>query len=223
MAGVGQLRLPFEDTLRYEAADFVAAESNEAAMSWLGRDDWPDRRLAIWGPEGCGKTHLLHVWAGRRQASILDGRALAGMPDLPMAGGVAVDDADRIADEEALLHLLNTARDRGLFVLLGARPAPARWAVSLPDLSSRLRAVNAVEIAAPDDGLLEALVIRAMAQRQLEVPANLAPYMVRHWTRSAAGILEAVRRLDEASLAQGRAITRRFAAEVLGLKSSADG
>jgi chromosomal replication initiation ATPase DnaA len=222
MAETGQLRLPFDDTPGYEAVDFVVASSNEAAMSWLGREDWPDRRLAIWGPEGCGKTHLLRVWADPRQAPILDGPALGGLPDLPLNGGVAVDDADRIVDAEALLHLLNTARDRGLFVLLAARTAPARWAVPLPDLSSRLRAISAVGIEAPDDTLLEVLVMRAMAQRQLEIPANLARYLVRHGTRSAAGVLDAVQRLDEASLAEGRPITRPFAAEILGLKQSAE-
>jgi chromosomal replication initiation ATPase DnaA len=222
MADIGQLPLPFDDTPRYEAVDFVVASSNAAAMSWLNREDWPDRRLAIWGPEGCGKTHLLRVWADPRQAPILDGPALGGLPDLPLNGGVAVDDADRIMDAEALLHLLNTARDRGLFVLLAARTPPARWAVSLPDLSSRLRAISAVGIDAPDDALLEVLVMRAMAQRQLEVPANLVRYLVRHGARSAADVLEAVRRLDEASLAEGRPITRPFAAEILGLKPSAE-
>lgn len=223
MAEIAQLRLPFEDAPRYEAADFVPAPSNEAAMSWLSRDDWPDHRLAIWGPEGCGKTHLLRIWADRRQALLLEGAALAELPDLPVSGGIAVDDADQVADAESLLHLLNSARDRSLSVLLAAREAPARWAVPLPDLSSRLRAINAVEIDAPDDALLEALVVRAMAQRQLAVPANLPRYLVRHWTRSAAGMLEAVRRLDAAGMAKGKAITLPFAIKILGLKPSADG
>jgi chromosomal replication initiation ATPase DnaA len=218
MAENGQLRLPFDETPRYDAIDFVVTSSNETAMSWLGREDWPDRRLAIWGPEGCGKTHLLRVWADARQAPILDGPALRGLPDLPENGGIAVDNADRIVDAEALLHLLNTARDRGLFVLLAARTAPARWAVSLPDLSSRLRAISAVGIEAADDTLLEVLVMRAMAQRQLEVPDNLPRYLVRHGIRSAAGMLDAVQRLDKASLAEGRPITRTFAAEILGFR-----
>ena len=56
-------------------------------------------------------------------------------------------------DEKALFHLLNLARENRLFVLLTAQSAPSRWGISLPDLLSRLNAVPAVEIGAPDEAL----------------------------------------------------------------------
>ena len=65
-------------------------------------------------------------------------------------GALALDDADTVAAEPLLLHLLNTARDRGLRVLLAGRTPPSRWPVRLPDLSSRLRAITAVEIRPPE-------------------------------------------------------------------------
>ena len=95
--------------------------------------------------------------------------ALHGLPELP-AAGVALDDADAVADERALLHLLNAAGEAGLPVLLAARAPPARWAARLPDLASRLRAMTAVEIGAPEDALLRALLARLLADRQLRLP-----------------------------------------------------
>jgi chromosomal replication initiation ATPase DnaA len=214
-----QLPLPFAETQTYFAADFIESPSNAAALVWLSRDEWPDRRLAIWGPDGCGKTHLLHLWTERFGGTLLSGPALRDLTVLPQAGCVAIDDADQVAGEELLLHLLNMARDRSLRVLIAARSAPARWPVALSDLSSRLRAISAVEIAVPDDDLLHLLLVRALSQCQLDVAVSVQAWLLHRLPRTAFGVLEAVRRLDAESLLRRKPITRTFAARVLGTET----
>jgi chromosomal replication initiation ATPase DnaA len=211
-----QLPLPFPHQPTYAAADFLAAPSNEAALAWLDRTaDWPDYRLALWGAQGCGKTHLLRLWAGRRGATVVAGPALAGLPDPPPPGGAAIDDSDALADEPALLHLMNAAREAGLPVLLAARTPPARWAVGLPDLASRVRAVTSVEILAPEESLLRALLLRLLSDRQLAMRPGLQDWLLLRLPRSAAALREAVARLDHAALAAGGGVTRTIAAGVV--------
>jgi chromosomal replication initiation ATPase DnaA len=211
-----QLPLPFPHQPAYAAADFLEAPSNEAALAWLGRTaDWPDHRLALWGEPGCGKTHMLRLWAGRRGAALMVGPALQGLTTLPEGGGIALDDADATADERTLLHLLNAAREARLPVLLAARTPPARWPVRLPDLDSRLRAVTAVEIMPPEESLLRALLLRLLADRQLAVTASLQAWLLLRLPRSPAALREAVARLDQAGLAAGGAVTRPIAAGVV--------
>ncbi|MGA3401665.1 MAG: chromosomal replication initiator DnaA [Acetobacteraceae bacterium] len=219
-----QLPLPFPHQPAYAAADFLAAPSNEAALTWLDRTpDWPDCRLALWGEPGCGKTHLLRLWAGRRGAAVLAGPDLLGFPAVPPAGGVALDDADAMAEEPALLHLLNAAREARLAVLLAARTPPARWPVRLPDLASRLRAVTAVEIMPPEESLLRALLLRLLADRQLAVRPDLQDWLLLRLPRSPAALREAVARLDQAALAAGGGVTRSIAAGVVAAMGGAGG
>lgn len=219
-----QLPLPFPHQPAYAAADFLAAPSNEAALTWLDRTpDWPDCRLALWGEPGCGKTHLLRLWAGRRGAAVLAGPDLLGLPAVPPAGGVALDDADAMAEEPALLHLLNAAREARLAVLLAARTPPARWPVRLPDLASRLRAVTAVEIMPPEESLLRALLLRLLADRQLAVRPDLQDWLLLRLPRSPAALREAVARLDQAALAAGGGVTRSIAAGVVAAMGGAGG
>jgi chromosomal replication initiation ATPase DnaA len=207
--------LPLFRGPRFAAIDFREAPSNTAACAWLRRtDDWPDRRLAIWGESGCGKTHLLHIWAARTGAVLWSGTALAALPELP-AVGIALDDADAVTDETALLHLLNTAGEAGLPMLLASPAPPSRWPVRLPDLASRLRAITAVEIGPPEDTLLRTLLARLLAERQLRLPEAVQEWLVRRLPRSAAALAGAVDRLDAASLEQRRNITVRFAAVAL--------
>ncbi len=209
-----QLPLPFQQSPRYDPRDFIPAKSNQDALAWLSTT-WPDRRLALFGPGGCGKSHLLTMWAKRTAAIWLTGPTLNDLADLPLQGAVALDDADTILDEQLLLHLLNTARDRALLVLLSSRTAPSRWPIRLPDLSSRLRAITAVEIRPPDDNLLAALLVHQLAERQLTVPSAVQSWLLLRVPRSPSVLREVVARLDRASLASGASITRQFAAQVL--------
>jgi chromosomal replication initiation ATPase DnaA len=211
-----QLTLSFPLRQRFAAADFLEAPCNTAAMTWLGRTrDWPNGRLAIWGEAGNGKTHLLHLWAERSGAVLWHGPSLHPLPELPIAGGVALDDADATEDEAALLHLLNAASEAGLPLLLAGRTPASRWETRLADLASRLRAIAAVEIGAPDDELLRALLSRLVSERQVLVSEAVQEWLLRRLPRTPAALREAVARLDEAALAGGSAITRALAASVL--------
>ena len=215
MSTARQPPLPLFRGPRFAAIDFREAPSNTAACAWLRRtDDWPDRRLAIWGEFGRGKTHLLHIWAARTGAVLWSGSALVAMPELP-ATGIALDDADAVTDETALLHLLNTAGEARLPILLASPAPPSRWPVRLPDLASRLRAITAVEIGPPEDTLLRTLLARLLAERQLRLPEAVQEWLVRRLPRSASALGEAVGRLDAASLEQRRNITVRFATVAL--------
>ena len=215
MSTSGQLPLPLFRGPRFAAIDFREAPSNAAACAWLRRTaDWPDRRLAIWGESGRGKTHLLHIWAARTGAVLWSGTGLAALPELPTAG-IALDDADAVTDETALLHLLNTAGEAGLPILLASPAPPSRWPVRLPDLASRLRAITAVEIGSPEDTLLRTLLARLLAERQLRLPEAVQEWLVQRLPRRASALGDAVGRLDAASLEQRRNITVRFAAVAL--------
>ncbi len=220
--GLRQLALPFAHHPRFERADFLAAASNEAALAWLGpggHAGWPSRRLALCGEAGSGKTHLLHVWAREHDALLLPGTALRDLDALFRMpggwGGIAVDDADASPDEPALLHLLNAAHESGLPVLLTARAAPSRWPVALPDLSSRLRATHSVALGRPDAALLRILLMRLLVERQLGVTQGVIDWLMPRLPRTAGAMREAAHRLDEATLASGRGVTRSLAASVL--------
>lgn len=229
---VRQLALPFAHRPKFTRADFIAAPSNAAALAWLDRDGgarWPDHRLALWGDAGCGKTHLLQVWARDHDALLLPGTALRGLTALPgqaayagggilvgqSAGGIAVDDADMATDEHALLHLLNAAREQRLPILLAGREAPSRWQVALPDLASRLRATVAVALGRPEETLLRILLLRLLAERQLAVTPPVVEWLLLRLPRRADAMREAARLLDHAALASGTAVTRAVASSVL--------
>jgi len=211
-----QLPLPLPFAASHDPADLLEDESNRAALAWLRRpEDWPGGRLALFGPAATGKTHMLHGLAAERGWPVLDGPMLRGLPDVPPGPGLAVDDADCAAEEQALLHLLNLCAERRQPVLLAGREAPARWPVALPDLRSRLRAMTAVAVQPPSEALLAALLQKHFTDRQLRVDPGLQAWLLPRLPREAAAVAEAAARLDRAALATGGRLTRALARAAL--------
>jgi chromosomal replication initiation ATPase DnaA len=201
-------QIPFDLPHRsaFGREDFLVSPSNETAVAWLDRwPDWPNSGLVLHGPRGSGKTHLVHVWRAMSGAAIVDATDV-GTAD-PGEPAVAIEDLDRLADEVALFHLLNRMRERGGHVMLTASAAPAHLAIKLPDLRSRLQALPAVAIGAPDDALLAAVYVKLFSDRQLKVSADVIGYLVTHVERSMEAAGEAVAAIDRAALERHRAIT----------------
>lgn len=226
----GQLPLPFSPARSFAADDFVPGAANAEARAWILRwPDWPQRRLALWGPAGCGKSHLAAIWRARAGAAMLDGATLAATaPEavpalLPPAGAILVEDATAAMQGRPLLHLLNAAQEAGASVLLTARQPPARWDVPLPDLRSRLAAMTAVAISAPDEALVEAVLAKLLADRQVPLRPELLASLALRLPRDFATIHAFAAGLDRASLAAGRRITRPLAAAALAEAMEATG
>ena len=215
-----QLALPFAYVPRFRVEDFISAPSNEEAQAWLGRTgDWPGRRLALYGEAGCGKTHLLQLWAERHGALLLDGPTLRRLPELGGSPSIAIDDADAAPEEMVVLHLINLAGEMRRPLLLAARTAPARWPSPLPDLASRLRATTAVALRPAEDPLLRALLARLLSERQLILSESLQDWLLARLPRHAGALREAVARLDRAALAAGGRVTRPMATGLVAAMS----
>lgn len=205
----------------YAREDFVVADGNREALAWIDRwPDWPAPALSLSGPSGCGKTHLGRIWAARSGATVMTGRDLEGrdvadLTDLAAASrAIMIDEAER-APERGLFHLYNLMRERGGSLLLVSAEPPARWAIVLPDLASRLRAAPAVALAPPDDELLGSIILKQLADRQLHAGPGVVQYLVSHMERSGETARRAVAALDRRALAERREIDRRLAADVL--------
>jgi chromosomal replication initiation ATPase DnaA len=215
--GPRQLALALAHTESFAREDFLAGAANEAALALIGRwPDWPDRIVALVGPEGSGKSHLAAIWASEAGARMLSARALAGasLPTALATGALVVEDAAGEFDQRQLFHLINLAREENAFVLLTARTPPAGWSVAIPDLASRLRALPTVALAPPDDQLLRAVLVKLFADRQIAADEALVGYLASRIERSFAGARMAVERLDREALRQQRPVTRALAAEL---------
>jgi len=213
-----QLLLALDHSVSFAREDFLRGPSNAEALNLVERwPDWPDRIVALIGPQGSGKSHLAAIWAEATGARVLSAKLLPHS-DLPAAfatGALVLEDLEfEGLDERALFHLLNFAREQAANVLITSRSPLTTFPVVIRDLASRMRAVPSAALAAPDDALLRALIVKLAVDRQMAVDGSLVSYVANRIERSFAAAHHAVQRLDEEAMRQHRPVTRALAVEL---------
>lgn len=205
---------------RYGREDFLVGPANEAAYALIEAwPDWPDSVLVLTGPSGSGKSHLAAIWAERAHAWTVTAAAVGrdAVQHLVSNGALVVEDIDRSEgrDEAALFHLLNRARERGCPVLLTSADGIDRLGLATADLRSRLRLAPGIAIAAPDDALLRAVLVKLFVDRQLVVDLGVIEAVVVRIHRSLGRARAVVAELDRDALGRRRRISRPLALAVL--------
>lgn len=218
MTGPGQLAFDLPVRQRRDRDSFIAAPCNHAALAFVDCwPDWPGPAALLTGPDGSGKSHLLAVWRAKAEAVEVAAQADFLRPGVVAPKALALDDARTVAEAnpDFMLHLLNWVRNDRIPLLLTADKPAAAWAVMLPDLASRLRALPGAEIAGPDDTLLGAVIAKQFADRQVRINAKVIDYLVARMERSLEAAGRLVCALDKASLAENRAVSLQLAERVL--------
>jgi chromosomal replication initiation ATPase DnaA len=212
-----QLALALDHAESYAREDFLSGPCNDGPLALIDSwPDWPARALALVGPEGSGKTHLATIWAAAAGARAVSAHSL-GEIDVPAAlatGALVIEDAGAVEDQRALFHLINLAREEGVFLLFTSRTQPSLWPVTIPDVVSRLRALPVVTLFAPDDAMLRGVLVKLAADRQLALDESVVSYLSTHIERSFAAARSAIIVLDREALRQGRPPSRTLAAEM---------
>jgi hypothetical protein len=200
---VSQLPLPIALGARGETDRLLVTTANEAALALL-RDwrRWPSpASLLVGAPKS--------------------GRSLMGRLFVAESGGTLVDDAEQ-ADEQHLFNLWNLARETGKPLLLIVREAPPVWAITLPDLRTRLATAAIARIGPPDESICAALVARGLEIAGSAFAADVPEYVARRVTRCYEDIDKVVAWLNAESLASGRKLARvsaRAALRAAGIDS----
>ena len=198
--------------------DFLIAACNESAVAWIDRwPDWQGGALALFGAPGSGKSHLAEVWRARCGGVLIDPADLTvdAVPGLAKKHLVILDNAENVKDGPALLHLINLLRQDGGFLLCLSVPAPGYWNIPLADLRSRLAAMQSVGIAAPDDHLLGAVMLKMLSDRQLRPPLEVISFVAARIERSFAAARAIVAALDRLAAGEMRPLTIALARKAL--------
>jgi DnaA family protein len=187
-----------------------------------------DRVMFLWGPAGCGRTHLLQ--AACRAAQETGGRAfylpLAAaaeltpqvLEDVEYAALVCLDDIEAVSGqdawERALFALFERLRAAGGALAVAGAAAPRHLGLRLPDLATRLGWGPVYQLEPLDDeDKLAAVRLRAH-QRGLDIAEEVARYILAHYPRDTESLFELLDRLDRKSLASQRRITIPFLKEI---------
>lgn len=207
----------------YDADEYIVLPSNQSVVTQLLAAPAPSSPLTIlFGVEKSGKTHLCHLWKQVFSAEFLPSKYLkvdeADFPEMAKIvnrSALIIDDIDKKdICEKSIFHLINLAIQANQPLLFTSSKPLLLWQVELPDLLSRLTAAKHIEINEPDDLLVEAILIKTFAEKQLNIPNNVIAYILPRMDRSVSAIVKFVDAVDEYALRENKTITRNLVAKM---------
>jgi chromosomal replication initiation ATPase DnaA len=212
-----QLILPLTSQPSLSRSDFIVGPGNAPAFALIDRwPNWPVHVVALYGPAGSGKTHLVSIWQSLSGACSLSADMLDQVP--PRKGPLAIEDVDSYPPSELrdarLFQLIEGASPESPLLLTG-KDAPASWPALLPDLASRFSAVLSLPLWKPDDAMLVRLAHKLLADRQLSVPEGVVARVLQSLERSPEAVREFIARADAKALSEARPITLSLVRELL--------
>jgi DnaA family protein len=227
-----QHQLALEVRLRDEATfdNFLAAEALLPLVGALRQQlsAAGESIIYLYGPAGCGKSHLLQAACHLAGAGALY-LPLAGLAefapgevlqDVENRALVCLDDLHRVLGDDdwelALFNLCNRSRQQGCRLLVAGDAAPRALTVNLADLRSRLGWGPVYQLRPPADEEKVAILQFRARRRGLVLTAEAASYIVSRAPRALENLVALLEQLDRASLAQQRALSIPFVKQTLG-------
>ncbi len=177
----------------------------------------------LWGPEGCGKSHLLTATvvaaAGHRPATLLAAADIGAEIAAPTRALLAIDDVQNLDDtaQIELFRIFNAARLSGLTLVLSGAEPPARLALR-EDLRTRIGQTMIYEMKPLTDEEKSAALARHALLRGMRVDDSLLRYLLSHGRRDLPSLMAVLDNLDRATLQQQRPATLPLLKEVMQLQ-----
>lgn len=208
--------LDFPHYADYSASNFLEMPCNTQALAAIKK--FPEENgavLVIYGPKGCGKTHLLHIWAQRTGGLVLSSSQLI-KEGLFNESQVAVDNLEVANHEqqENLFHLFNYLKSSG-GALLVASEQPVAQMNLIPEIQSRLLTAPQIEMLEAEESGLQMLLVKWAHERQITLDPTVLNYLLTRCQRNMSHLASMIEMLDKLSLEQKRKITIPLVKEAL--------
>jgi len=208
----------FEFNKSFNKNDFFVSESNFYAynllLSW---PKWEKKFLNIYGERYSGKTHLIKIFLEKYKGLIIDLNKLNNydLDKLKFYENIIVDNITDQFDENLFYSLIDTIDKYNKFLILTSNKSINDLNLKLNDLKSRLKNCLFAEIQKPDDVLIQALIIKNLADCQITLDSKLIDFISKRITRSYSTIKEFVCTIDEISLKKKKPINMKIIKNIL--------
>ncbi len=213
-----QLIFNFPFKRSYLSQDFYVSENNINAYKLI--ESWPNwsgRFINIFGPKGCGKTHLINILKNKidsvfLSASKIDSKVLL---QYKVKECLIIDDFKNQIDEKLFYTITNMGFQDNKYLIVSSLAPLKSFKVKLKDLSSRFTSFVEVGIDLPTDDLLRVILTKNFSDKQIKITKKNIEYILKNIDRSYEKVNLFTNLVDNLSLTKGEPINLSLIKKVL--------
>ena len=215
---MSQLTFQFPFKTTYYEKDFYVSSNNFQTYRLIEScPNWTSKLINIFGPAGCGKTHLANILKKKIKTLILneDNLKKININSIKSIQCIVIENFENDIEENYFYSFLNFAIQSNVFVLINSKISIKKIKINLKDLKSRLNSFLDIGIDLPTDDLLHVILTKSFSEKQIKVNIKVLEYILKHIDRSYEKIFQFVKEIDIESLSTGKSININLVKKIL--------
>ena len=216
---MSQLIFKFPFKTKYYEQDYYVSSNNFSAYrlieSW---PNWPDKWVNIFGPKGCGKTHLTNILKKKiNLIKILDAKIIdkVKISELNNLDCLIIDNYEQNINENYFYSILNHFKQLDSYVVVNSVLPIKKMKIKLNDLRSRADVFVSLGIDLPTDDLLRVIISKSFSDKQINLSPKISEYIIKNIERSYDKVFKFIKEIDDLSLSSGKSININLIKKVL--------
>ena len=216
---MSQLVFKFPFKTKYYQQDYYVSSNNFSAYrlieSW---PNWPEKWVNIYGPTGCGKTHLSNILKKKISlieifdAKKIDEEKISKFEKLDC---LIIDNYENNIDENFFYSILNHFKQLDTYVVVNSLLPIKNMKLELKDLKSRAESFVSLGIDLPTDDLLRVIISKSFSDKQMDISPKVSEYIIKNIERSYEKVFKFIKEIDDLSLSSGKSININLIKKVL--------
>ena len=216
---MSQLVFQFPFKTKYYEQDYYVSSNNFSAYrlieSW---PNWPDKWVNIYGPKGCGKTHLSNILKKKISVvEIFDAKKIdeEKIPKFEKLDCLIIDNYENNINENFFYSILNHFKQLDTYVVVNSLLPIKNMKLELKDLKSRAESFVSLGIDLPTDDLLRVIISKSFSDKQIDISPKISEYIIKNIERSYEKVFKFIKEIDDLSLSSGKSININLIKKVL--------
>jgi len=216
---MSQLVFKFPFKKKYYEQDYYVSSNNflvyRLIESW---PNWPDKWVNVFGPKGCGKTHLSNILKKKiKSVEIFDAKKIDNQTILRIEklDCLIIDNYNKNIDEKLFYSLLNHLKQLDKYFVVNSVLPIKKMEFELKDLKSRSEVFVSLGIELPTDDLLRVIISKSFSDKQIDISPKLSEYIIKNIERSYEKVFKFIKEIDDLSLSSGKSININLIKKVL--------
>ena len=196
---------------------FVSSNNFEAYKLIESWPNWSNKWINIYGPTGCGKTHLINILKNKLKLTEIDAKNFDSKVNIQLENYqcLVIENFENNINENLLYSSINHIKQLDKYIIITSKKSIRDLNAKLSDLKSRFDSFLNLSINLPTDDMIRVIISKNFSDKQIDLNNRNLEFILKNIERSYEKISKFIKDIDDISLSTGKSININLIKKVL--------